>query len=328
MRPVKEVVAVVNVQQGASLTPFIPPAESLEKLLSASNFQLPDTSGSGAGTSAAAQASFMKVSMHTQEPSANAVVQIIADNPDFLQHAISTDPRMQHLMERNPQLRHALSDPSTMRDILSMATNRTAYTEMMRGHDRQLSNLENIPQGFQQLQQLYRDMDSTLGDTKALRSGSQTKGSGSWQPKKELVRKPMPNPWKKQPAASGMTEHAASAMPAPSAAIDGSTAMSASSPLLPPEQRFAAQLASMLDMGFSDREANMRALMACKGSMSMAIEWLLAHPSNSSTSSGAAKKSDNGNATTAGSKSETDTAPSDDKNVQARGSETGREEEK
>lgn len=258
---------------------------------------------------------------------------MIADNPDFLQHAISTDPRMQHLMERNPQLRHALSDPATMRDILSMATNRTAYTEMMRGHDRQLSNLENIPQGFQQLQQLYRDMDSTLGDTKALRgsngNASKNNGTGSWQPKKELVRKPMPNPWKKQPAASVMEYTAPTTMASlPSTAIDSNTGMlSFSSPSPPPEQRFATQLASMLDMGFSDRDASTRALTACKGNMSMAIEWLLTHPSNSSSSSGV-KKSGNSDATTASSKSETDAAASEDKKAQTNGGKTGREEKK
>ena len=62
-------------------------------------------------------------------------------------------------MEKNPQVRHALSDPAVLKDLLSMATNKTAYSELMRGHDRQLSNLENIPQGFQQLQRLYQDMD-------------------------------------------------------------------------------------------------------------------------------------------------------------------------
>ena len=63
VRPVKEVVAVVSVQQQETLMhSFIPPAESLEKLLSVSNFQLPTTSSSGAGaSSAAAQASIMKV---------------------------------------------------------------------------------------------------------------------------------------------------------------------------------------------------------------------------------------------------------------------------
>jgi ubiquilin len=45
-----------------------------------------------------------------------------------------------------------------------------------------------------------------------------------------------------------------------------------------PEERFANQLNQLQEMGFWDKESNLTALKACNGSVTQAIEWLLAHP--------------------------------------------------
>jgi len=46
-------------------------------------------------------------------------------------------------------------------------------------------------------------------------------------------------------------------------------------PQLPPEVRFATQLSSMNDMGFTDRAANIAALTATNGNVNRAVERLL-----------------------------------------------------
>ncbi|KAF9913920.1 hypothetical protein BX616_009312 [Lobosporangium transversale] len=54
-----------------------------------------------------------------------------------------------------------------------------------------------------------------------------------------------------------------------------STTSTPGSTLPPPEERFQSQLASLRDMGFSDNQRNMRALLASGGDVNSAIEFLL-----------------------------------------------------
>ena len=172
-------------------------------------------------------------------------------------------------MEKHPQVRHALSDPAVLKDLLSMATNKTAYSELMRGHDRQLSNLENIPQGFQQLQRLYQDMD-TASTSKHLSGAAQIisdSNSLDWMPSKQVTMERIPNPWKKSP-----TPHAT--LPPASKAP---TISRHASPSIPPAKKFAVQLGILKDMGFTDQSRNIIALEACHGNVNLAIEWLVSH---------------------------------------------------
>lgn len=172
-------------------------------------------------------------------------------------------------MEKNPQVRHALSDPAVLKDLLSMATNKTAYSELMRGHDRQLSNLENIPQGFQQLQRLYQDMDTTSTSKHPSGVNQILSGSNSldWMPSKQVTMEPIPNPWKKTP-----TPH-----PSLPPASKASATSQHASPPIPPAEKFAVQLGLLKDMGFTDQSHNILALEACHGNVNLAIEWLVRH---------------------------------------------------
>lgn len=178
---------------------------------------------------------------------------------------------MQQVMERNPQVRHALSDPAVLKDLLSMATNKTAYSELMRGHDRQLSNLENIPQGFQQLQRLYQDMDAapTIKNPSSANRIIGNNNSLDWMPSKQVTMDPIPNPWKKSPTPHSNTRPASKA-----STISSPQHASAS---IPPTERFAVQLGILKDMGFVDQASNIAALEACHGNVNLAIEWLVRH---------------------------------------------------
>lgn len=187
---------------------------------------------------------------------------------------MSSDPRMQQVMERNPQVRHALSDPAVLKDLLSMATNKTAYSELMRGHDRQLSNLENIPQGFQQLQRLYQDMDaaSTIKPPSGANQIISDSSSLEWMPSKQITMDPIPNPWKKAPTPP---------LNLPSTSKPSTTTTTTfqqpSTSSTPATERFAVQLGVLKDMGFIDQSRNITALEACQGNVNLAIEWLIRH---------------------------------------------------
>lgn len=108
-----------------------------------------------------------------------------------MQKMILSDQRTKHLVENNPQIAHALKDPNILNDIFKMLTDKQAYAEMMRGHDRQLSNLENLPQGFQQLQKLYHDMD-IISENRIISASAQKLGIHNLH---HVIRIPVPNPW-------------------------------------------------------------------------------------------------------------------------------------
>lgn len=105
---------------------------------------------------------------------------------------------MQKLIEKNPELRHALSDPSTLKSMLNAASNPTAYNEMLRGHDRAMSNLENIPEGFSHLKKVYSTLQEPMYDaltpSRARTKSVYTESSGN-NANRMTTREPVPNPW-------------------------------------------------------------------------------------------------------------------------------------
>lgn len=120
---------------------------------------------------------------------------LMAGNPELLQSLMLSNPRMQAAMRRNPQLRHTLSDPSTMQDLLAASTNPKAYQEMMRGHDLALSNLENIPEGFQYLRSVYSELErDDLDEEDGIVIGRKKKPTSPTN-QNHLNVNPMPNPW-------------------------------------------------------------------------------------------------------------------------------------
>lgn len=171
---------------------------------------------------------------------------------------MQSNPKMRQLLERNPQIRHALSDPKTMKELLEMNANPRAMQEMMRGHDRALSNIENLPGGFQALQHFYtqelQEVESGVGDLHLAAQNGSPKGTTSQSTDNgpRLVSEPMPNPWSQRP-------------------FDASEGVRAEQ--LPDyERRFAQELATMRELGFTDTRENVAALVASGGDVNRAID--------------------------------------------------------
>jgi ubiquilin len=169
---------------------------------------------------------------------------MLAQNPEMMLELLQMNPKMKALMERNPQIRHALSDPSTLQEILATGSDPRVYQEAMRGHDRALANIENIPGGFQALQQFYTkepaEVETGIGEMhlhQRVYEGQQTRNV-----------QPMPNPWKR---------------PTMDNAND--------------ETQFKEQLESMRQMGFTDTQENIQALLACNGNVDSAIDKILSN---------------------------------------------------
>ncbi|CAF2458237.1 unnamed protein product [Rotaria sp. Silwood2] len=90
------------------------------------------------------------------------VVQSITSNPDLLRSLLLSNPQIRDLMERNPEISHLLNNPDLLRQTMEYARNPTALQELMRNHDRALSNLESIPGGFNALQRIYHDVQEPM----------------------------------------------------------------------------------------------------------------------------------------------------------------------
>ena len=183
---------------------------------------------------------------------------------------ILSNPHLQGLLQSNPDLRHALSDPSTLKQILSAASNPAAYNEMLRGHDRAMQNLETIPEGFSHLQRVYKSMQEPMYEALSSASGSTRKlndslSSPTVEVRKELTKDPVPNPW----------------APTKSPSIGFKRKLPSSASFLfdqpeQPEDDFSRQLEMMHELGFGDDEGeNLPALRATRGDVKAAIDWII-----------------------------------------------------
>ena len=212
---------------------------------------------------------------------------------------------MQKLIEKNPELRHALSDPSTLKSMLNAATNPKAYSEMLRGHDRAMSNLENIPEGFSHLKKVYSTLQEPMYDaftpkTRINYNVSEEKGENDKV--RMTTSEPVPNPWAPKPtrvtipsAKDGRSNpvfgfKAHSHKRKHSSSIDGDeeelfnrslAGMGLSSPLsninsTQTSSEFMGQLMEMHLLGFVNDEENVTALRESDGDVMMAIDRIMA----------------------------------------------------
>jgi ubiquilin len=119
----------------------------------------------------------------------NQMVQSLMSNPQVVRDLLMSNPQTQSILEvinqlkksepmrilkkllnllhplkRNPEIQHMINNPTLMRETMELARNPAALQELMRHHDRALSNLESIPGGFNALQRIYRDVEEPMMD--------------------------------------------------------------------------------------------------------------------------------------------------------------------
>lgn len=92
----------------------------------------------------------------------NPLVQQMMNNPDTMRNLITSNPQMQDLMQRNPEISHMLNNPDLLRQTMELARNPSMLQELMRSHDRAMSNLESVPGGYNALQRIYRDIQEPI----------------------------------------------------------------------------------------------------------------------------------------------------------------------
>lgn len=132
----------------------------------------------------------------------NPLVQQMMNSPDTMRQILTSNPQMQELMQRNPEISHMLNNPELLRQTMELARNPSMLQELMRSHDRAISNLESVPGGYSALQRIYRDiqepmMNATFRNPYSGTSDSgSTSGAGGANPQQGTEnRSPLPNPW-------------------------------------------------------------------------------------------------------------------------------------
>uniref|UniRef100_A0A7S3VGM9 Ubiquilin n=1 Tax=Chaetoceros debilis TaxID=122233 RepID=A0A7S3VGM9_9STRA len=127
------------------------------------------------------------------------MMQSIMNNPDFLRSMMENNPQMRQLLESNPELRHVLDDPEMMRRSMEMMRDPSAMQNAMRNQDLALSQIENIPGGFNALRRMYEDVQAPMMDAMASgNSGDSASGNttrSSENQRSGAAGTAMPNPW-------------------------------------------------------------------------------------------------------------------------------------
>lgn len=130
----------------------------------------------------------------------NPMVQQMMNNPDTMRTLITSNPQMQDLMQRNPEISHMLNNPELLRQTMELARNPAMLQELMRSHDRAMSNLESVPGGYNALHRIYRDIQEPMlnaasGFGSNPFSGLVDSGTAENPQAGSENREPLPNPW-------------------------------------------------------------------------------------------------------------------------------------
>ncbi|GAB0098519.1 ubiquilin-1 [Sergentomyia squamirostris] len=146
----------------------------------------------------------------------NPLVQQLMNNPDTMRSLITSNPQMQDLMQRNPEISHMLNNPELLRQTMELARNPSMLQELMRTHDRAMSNLESVPGGYSALQRIYREIQEPMLNATTEQfsrnpfAGLVDNSSGANPQQGTENRQPLPNPWGGTGGGSGPTNNSTS----------------------------------------------------------------------------------------------------------------------
>jgi len=203
-----------------------------------------------------------------------------------------SNPQMRQILEQNPGVSQMFNNPDIIRQSMEMARNPAILQEVMRHQDRAMANLESIPGGRNALERMYRDLQEPILNEaqNVFRSNPiQTTRIEESNPSEssEENSRPLPNPWSR--SNSNVNSSATRSDRTPNGLnIEslmnmmglGMTNQACNLNIAAPEERFQSQLETLANMGFSNRQANIQALIASNGDINTAIEKLLNLKSN------------------------------------------------
>mmetsp|Transcript_8214 Transcript_8214/g.10092 ORF Transcript_8214/g.10092 Transcript_8214/m.10092 type:complete len:546 (-) Transcript_8214:308-1945(-) len=124
------------------------------------------------------------------------MMQSMMSNPDVVRMMMESNPEMRRVLDSNPQLRHILDDPELMRRSMEMMRDPSAMQNMMRNQDLAMSQIENVPGGFNALRRMYEEVQEPMMDAM---TGAGSSGDSNPNPADSNASSStggaMPNPW-------------------------------------------------------------------------------------------------------------------------------------
>lgn len=148
----------------------------------------------------------------------NPAIRSLMSNPDVMRSMMESNPEMRQVMDSNPQLRHILDDPEMMRRSMEMMRDPSAMQNMMRNQDLAMSQIENLPGGFNALRRMYEDVQEPMMEAMAGSAApSAESATSSSNNSRSAPGGAMPNPWGANPATSNNNTSSGTSTPASSA---------------------------------------------------------------------------------------------------------------
>ncbi|PBC32296.1 Ubiquilin-1 [Apis cerana cerana] len=131
------------------------------------------------------------------------LVQSLMNDTESMRSLVAANPQMRELMQSNPEISHMLNNPELLRQTIELARNPSMLQELMRSHDRAISNLESIPGGYSALRRMYRDIQEPMfaaaaneqNPFAALVQNNSNEDSQNNPQQGQENRDPLPNPW-------------------------------------------------------------------------------------------------------------------------------------
>ncbi|CAM9306645.1 unnamed protein product [Ectocarpus sp. 13 AM-2016] len=214
-------------------------------------------------------------------PMVQQMVSQMADDPAIMETMIAQNPQLQQALQANPALRGQL--PQFMRRMAD-PQNVQALAQMQQSME-QLQRAGMLPPGMMPGAPGAGGSATDFGPGLAGLSnfGNLNLGGGTPPAAGGLDFSTLlggagaaNNPWAAAPPASSSSSSPSSNTTTPSStAATPPPSASLAPPVANPEDMYAAQLTQMNDMGFTDRAACVRALVASQGNVNMAVERML-----------------------------------------------------
>lgn len=97
-----------------------------------------------------------------QEMMSSPLVQGLLSDPEMIRSMMQSNPQLQAIISANPEMGAVLNDPAMMRQAMDMMRNPSLMQEQMRHMDRQLHNIEGMPDGFNRLRSMYESVQEPM----------------------------------------------------------------------------------------------------------------------------------------------------------------------
>jgi len=128
----------------------------------------------------------------------NPLIQNFLSNPDLVRSILTNSPWSRNLIENNPEMKQILESPETIQLMTDMIRNPSLRDEFIRNSDRAISQIENIPGGFNLLHRVHNQMGDPYEMFHQQNNNNENTQQESVPPQTSPGNTPLPNPWAPQ----------------------------------------------------------------------------------------------------------------------------------